>query len=104
MFYKRTVLKNFVILTGKHPCRSLFFNIGAGLLASKFIKKSLQQWCFPVKFAKFLVTLFFREHLRWLLLDYKCNVDVIYIPTILTSILSIPSAGINLLKVNNGNF
>ena len=26
--------------------------------------------CFPVNFAKFLRTLFFTEHLRWLLLDY----------------------------------
>ena len=33
------------------------------------IGKRHQHRCFPVKFAKFLRTLFFTEHLRWLLLD-----------------------------------
>ena len=33
------------------------------------IKKRLQHRCFPVKFAKFLITAFFTKHLRWLLLD-----------------------------------
>ena len=33
-----------------------------------FNKKRLQQRRFPVKFAKFLRTLFFTKHLRWLLL------------------------------------
>ena len=32
------------------------------------IDKRLQHRCFPVKFAKYLRTLFFTEHLRWLLL------------------------------------
>ena len=36
--------------------------------ACKFIKKRMQQGCFPVDFAKFLRTAFFMEHLRWLLL------------------------------------
>ena len=47
--------------------KSLFNNV-AGLQACNFIKKSLQHRCFPVKFAKFLRTPFFTEHLRWLLL------------------------------------
>ena len=37
---------------------------------SNFIKKRLQHKCFPEKFAKFLRTSFFTEHLRWLLLFF----------------------------------
>ena len=37
--------------------------------ACKFIKKRLQHRFFPVKFAKFLRTPFFTEHVRWLLLE-----------------------------------
>ena len=33
-----------------------------------FIKNRLQHKCFSVKFAKYLRTTFFIEHLRWLLL------------------------------------
>ena len=39
------------------------------LQACKVIKKRLQRRCFPVKFAKFLKTPFFTEHLRWLRLE-----------------------------------
>ena len=35
-----------------------------------FIKKRLQHKSFPVKFAQFLRTPFFTEHLRWLLLSF----------------------------------
>ena len=44
-----------------------------GLKACNFIKKRLQHRCFPVKFAKFLRTLIFTEHLRWLLLILILN-------------------------------
>ena len=54
-------LKNLANFTGKHLCWSLFL-----------IKLRLQHKCFPVKFAKFLRTAFFTEHLRWLLL--KLNI------------------------------
>ena len=40
-------------------CWSIFFNKVADLQAYNFIKKRLQQRCFPVKFAKFLRTSFF---------------------------------------------
>ena len=49
--------------------------------ACNFIKERLQHRCFPVKFAKFLRTPFFKEHLRWLLLyilythDVTCNLS-----------------------------
>ena len=35
-------LKNFAIFTGKHQCRSLFFNKNAGLQVYNFIKRRLQ--------------------------------------------------------------
>ena len=59
VFYKKGVLTNFAKFTGKHLCQSLFFYL---------IKKRLWHRCFPVNFAKFLRTLFLKEHLRWLLL------------------------------------
>ena len=53
VFYKKGVLKNFTKFT--RPA-TLF-------------KKRLWHRCFPVKFAKFLRTTFFIEHLWWLLLS-----------------------------------
>ena len=62
-------LKNFVNSTGKHLCCSLFL---IKLQTSyNSITKRLQHWCFPVKFAKFLRTLFFREEFQLLLLRFK---------------------------------
>ena len=49
VFCRKGVFKNFANFTGKHLCWSL-------LQACNFIKKRLQHWCFPVKFAKFLRT------------------------------------------------
>ena len=43
------------------------FNKVAGQKACHFIKKRHQHRCFLVKFAKFLGTSFFTEHLQWLL-------------------------------------
>ena len=66
---KKRVLKNFSKFTGKHLCRSLFFNKVAGLRSSTLLKKRLWHRCFPVDFEKFLRTPFFIEHLWWLLLS-----------------------------------
>ena len=41
----------------------------AGLKACNFIKKRLQHIHFPEKFAKFLRTYFFIEHILWLILE-----------------------------------
>ena len=49
MFFKKCVLNNFANFTEKHLCCSLF------------IKKRLQHWCFPVKFAKLIRTAFFQN-------------------------------------------
>ena len=35
------------------------------------VKKRLQRWCFPVKFAKYLRTPILTEQLRWLLLTFN---------------------------------
>ena len=45
----------------------------AELQACNFIKKWLQDRCFPVNIAKFLRTTFFIEHLRWLVLQVLYN-------------------------------
>ena len=60
VFCKKDVLRNFAKFTGKHPCQS----------PTTLLKKRLWHTCFPVNFAKFLRTLFFTEHLRWLLLRF----------------------------------
>ena len=54
---KTSVLKNFLNFTGKQLYWSLFL---IKLQACNFINKGLQHRCFPVKFAKFLIT-----HLFW---------------------------------------
>ena len=56
VFCRKGVLRSFAKFTGKQLCQSLFFNKVAGLRR------------FPVNFVKFPRTLFFIEHLRWLLL------------------------------------
>ena len=50
--------------------------------------------CFPVKFAKFLRTLFFTEHLQWLLLTLTIRHD-------LTRIFLVQVPATNLLVEGN---
>ena len=61
MFLKIGVLKNFANLTEKHLCWSLLL-IQTLLDSVDSVKKRLQHRCYLVKFAKFLKTLFFIEH------------------------------------------
>ena len=56
VFYKKTVLKNFVKFTGKHLCQSPFFNKVATLFWMRIWHR-----CFPVKFAKFSRTAFLKK-------------------------------------------
>ena len=63
VFCKNGVLKNFAKFIGKHDWKTC-----------NFIKKRLQHRCFPVNFAKFLRTLFFIEHLWWVLLGVGLHV------------------------------
>ena len=60
---KNGVLKNFVKFTGKHLCRSRSTD------TYNFNKRRFRHSCFPVTFVKFLRTLYFKEHLRWMLLN-----------------------------------
>ena len=69
MYFRIGAFKNFAMFTGKYLCWSLFFNKYAGLKACNFFKKILQHKFFSVKFAKFLRTPFFKEHVQWLLLE-----------------------------------
>ena len=82
---KKVLLKNFVKFTGKHLCQSLFFDKVAGPRPATLLKKEtlaqVVSWefcdilnntfspehqlattsgCFPVHFAKLIVTLFYR--------------------------------------------
>ena len=68
VFCKKGVLRNFGKFRGKHPCQRLFLNKVAGHKPATLSKKRLWHRCFLVNFAKFLRTLFLKEHLRWLLL------------------------------------
>ena len=52
ILWKKGVLKNSAIFTGKHQC-CFFFNKVADLEACNFVKKRLQYRCFPVDIAKF---------------------------------------------------
>ena len=60
MFFKIGVLKNFANFTGKHLRWSLFL-IKLEAQTCNFIKKRLQNRCFPVKFAKFCKHLFLQK-------------------------------------------
>ena len=63
MFFKTSLLKNFVNFTGEHLCWSLFLI----KLQSCNLIKILQRRCFPAKFTKFFKNTLFTKHLRWLL-------------------------------------
>ena len=57
---KKGFLKNLAKFIGKHLSQSLFFNKVASLRLATLLKKRLWHRCFPVKFAKFLRTPFYR--------------------------------------------
>ena len=54
VFRKKGALRNFAKFTGKHLCKSLFFDKVADLSPAILLKKKLWHRCFPVNFAKFL--------------------------------------------------
>ena len=75
MFFKRGVLKNFAIFTGKTSMLEYRFNKVAGLKVCSFIKKRLQHCCFPLNVRKLSGTAFFIEDLRWLLLTASLEIS-----------------------------
>ena len=80
VFYKKAVLKNFSILTGKHLCWSLFFNQFVVLQVCNFIKKRFQHRCFSVNIAKFLKTHILKKICERLLLNnVKPNFSSVYL-------------------------
>ena len=66
---KKGVLK-FRKFHRKTPVLESLFSKVAGLRACNFIKKRLQQRCFPVKFAKFLRTTILKNICEQLLLNF----------------------------------
>ena len=61
---RKDVLRNFAKFTGKHLCKSLFFN---EVFNEVSLKKRLWHRCFPVNFEKFLKTPFLQNTNRRLL-------------------------------------
>ena len=51
---KKAILKHFVIFTGKHLCRGLFFNKVSGNQMGNFIKKRLRHRYFLANIRKFI--------------------------------------------------
>ena len=70
MFYKKIVLKNFVILTGKYLYWSLFWTKLQAWRPATFLKNRHQHRCFPVNTAKFLRTPILKKTCERLLLEY----------------------------------
>ena len=62
------VLKNYPIITEKQQCWSLLISV-ADPKAKNCIKKRIQCRCFPMSISKFLRTVLFTEHIRWLRLS-----------------------------------
>ena len=56
VFCKKGVLRNFVKITIKSLCKSLFFNKVAGIRPPTLLKKRPWHRCFPVNFTKCLRT------------------------------------------------
>ena len=84
VFYKKAVLKNFSILTGRHLCWSLFFNQFVVLQVCNFIKKRFQHRCFSVNIAKFLKTHILKKICELLLLNnVKPNFSFVYLKKML---------------------
>ena len=78
VFCEKCVLRNFAKFTGKHLWQNLFLNKVAGGYEAHatLLKKRFWHRCFPVNFSKFLRTLFFKEHLCWLLLNVLSSSDI----------------------------
>ena len=62
---RKSVLRNFAKLTGKHLCQSLFFNKVAGQ-ACNFIKKQTLTQVFSREFCEISNNTSFTKHLWWL--------------------------------------
>ena len=68
MFFKIDVLKNSVNFTWKYLCWSLFLLKLQAFRSATLLKRDSNTGVLRGKFARFLRTLFFTDHLWWLLL------------------------------------
>ena len=81
----------------------MLFKIGF-LKTYNFIKKSLQRSCFPKNLRNFLRTLFFREHLLWLLKQseneklYSHEDNHWKTPVIVSHLVRLQSSGVTLIR------
>ena len=78
-FCKKSVLKNYTNLSGKHLCQSLFFNKVSGLRSVTLLKKRLRHRRFPVNFAKILRAMFLEntsEQLLPLVILQEHNIQI----------------------------
>ena len=66
------VLKNFVKLTGKHLCQSLFFNKVTNLRPATLLKKRLRYTCFSGNFDKTLRTIFLQNFTDFFIVYIRC--------------------------------
>ena len=76
MLHEKAVLKYFAIFNihRETPVLDSLFNKVVGLQACNFIKKKLQQWCFPVNIAKFLKKPILKSICEQLFLKKVCKV------------------------------
>ena len=63
------ILRKLAKFTGKHLCKSLFFNKVSGLRPLTLLKRRLWHKCFPMNFAKFLRTPIFKNTSERVLLN-----------------------------------
>ena len=70
---RKDILRNFAKFTGKHCARVSFLIKLQDWGAANLLKKKIWHRCFPVNFAKFLRTPFFKEYLWWLLLKLHAH-------------------------------
>ena len=86
---EKAFLNNFAIFTGKHLCWSLFsITLHHGFIPATFLKKRIQQRCFPVSVAKFLRTLILKNTCK-ILFFYTAQLLMILKLTILRNFFMI---------------
>ena len=88
---KKAILKHFVIFTGKHLCRGLFFNKVAGHQACNFIKRRLQHRYFFANIRIFIR----RPILFWTTLANGCLVGKCFVRIFFRSDLNLAKGTID---------
>ena len=71
IFFKTFTSRNLKAVVRSCSVEEVFQEILPNSDPATLLNKRLWHRCFPVNFAKFLGTLFFTEHLRWVLLEIQ---------------------------------